>query len=49
MDWAYLMGLYRHYQNGHLFVAGGVANQPDLYMEVMRLIDQWVAKFSEKT
>lgn len=31
--------LYSHYQAGHLYRAGGVREQPALYMQVMRLID----------
>lgn len=42
------MGMYRHYQAGHLWAAGGVSDQPELYLQVMGLIDLWVAKFSEK-
>jgi hypothetical protein len=35
-DW---IALYGHYQNGHLYRAGGVEEQPAIYMAVMRLID----------
>jgi hypothetical protein len=31
--------LYMHYQAGHLFSAGGVSDQPALYLAAMRLID----------
>jgi hypothetical protein len=31
--------LYQHYQAGHLFAAGGIADQPALYLAAMRLID----------
>jgi hypothetical protein len=31
--------LYGHYQSGNLYRAGGVREQPALYMRVMRLID----------
>lgn len=33
------IGLYRHYEAGHLYFAGGVADQPAIYLTVMRLID----------
>ena len=47
-DWVELMGLFRHYRNGFLWADGGVSNQPALYMDAMRLIDQWVNTFSEQ-
>jgi hypothetical protein len=31
--------LYGHYTAGHLYQAGGVSDQPAIYMQVMRLID----------
>lgn len=31
--------LYRHYRDGHLLRAGGIEEQPALYLTVMRLID----------
>jgi hypothetical protein len=37
--------IYGHYANGHLYRAGGVADQPAIYMEIMRLIDGAVKEF----
>jgi hypothetical protein len=31
--------LYRHYAAGHLYCAGGVRDQPAIYLHVMRLIE----------
>ena len=31
--------LFRHYQSGHLYDSGGVAEQPALYLRVMRMIE----------
>lgn len=47
-DWPVLLRLFGHYRNGFLWVAGGISDQPDLYLESMKLIDAWVSKFSEK-
>lgn len=33
------LSLYPHYNAGHLFLPGGIADQPALFMAVMRLID----------
>lgn len=38
----YLFLLFRHYQRGHLALAGGVTDQPAPYMEAMALLDEWV-------
>jgi hypothetical protein len=32
------LDLYSHYAAGHLYEAGGVSDQPAIYMQVMRLI-----------
>ena len=31
--------LHRHYKNGHLLRAGGLTNQPRIYLQAMSLID----------
>ncbi|MGI9202673.1 MAG: hypothetical protein ACR2Q3_01615 [Woeseiaceae bacterium] len=31
--------LYRHYKNGHLVVAGGLVDQPRVYLQAMGVID----------
>lgn len=36
--------LYSHYHHGHLFNAGGIADQPAAYFEAMKLISIWVNK-----
>lgn len=33
------LSLYSHYAAGHLYQAGGIADQPALFMAAMRLID----------
>jgi hypothetical protein len=33
------IGLYNHYQAGHLYRAGGLREQPAIYMQIMRFID----------
>jgi hypothetical protein len=33
------ISLYSHYTSGHMYQSGGVADQPAIYMHVMRLID----------
>ena len=38
------ISLYVHYKAGFLAVAGGALDQPNAYMEGMRLIDSWVNK-----
>lgn len=35
---AFFLSLYPHYQAGHLLYAGGLADQPALYMEAMSVI-----------
>jgi len=35
----YLIGFYSHYKAGHLLVAGGISDQPALYLDAMQLID----------
>lgn len=34
-----MIGLYWHYKNGLLPVAGGILDQPDIYLNAMRVID----------
>lgn len=36
------ISLFQHYQGGHLYRAGGVSEQPALYLTVMRMIDRVV-------
>jgi len=33
--------LFRYYRDGHLWNAGGVADQPALYLEMMKTISYW--------
>lgn len=40
-DW---IALHAHYKAGFLAIAGGVLDQPNAYLEAMRLIDHWIAK-----
>jgi hypothetical protein len=35
---AFYLSLYPHYRAGHLLYAGGIADQPALFMEAMGLI-----------
>lgn len=37
----YLLKLHHHYQNGNLAVAGGVTDQPGLYLDAMQVIGSW--------
>lgn len=39
-----MLDLYRHYKNGYLPRAGGILDQPAVYMESMALIDSAVAR-----
>ena len=34
--------LFRHYQSGHLYCVGGIADQPAIYLSVMRMIESVV-------
>jgi hypothetical protein len=36
--------LFKHYRAGLLWAAGGISDQPAIYLEVMRLIDGAVRK-----
>ena len=38
------LDLYSHYVKGHLYRAGGVEDQPALYLEAMRIIAGYVAE-----
>lgn len=33
-----MLSFYEHYKNGHLAVAGGVLEQPSVYLDAMRVI-----------
>jgi len=46
-DWVALTRLYKHYQNGHLWDAGGLSEQPAIFLDLMSLIDQWVGKLRD--
>jgi hypothetical protein len=41
-DSHYLVGQYRHYKNGLLYVGGGVSEQPAVYTDAMELIDRLI-------
>lgn len=43
-DTAYLMELFSHYKAGHLCAAGGLMDQPVLYLDAMRVIDNAIAR-----
>lgn len=43
-DSCHLLSLYGHYKAGHLLRAGGISDQPHLYIESMRIIDGAVAQ-----
>lgn len=43
-DSCHLLELYGHYKAGHLWQAGGIADQPHLYIESMRVIDGAIAQ-----
>ena len=43
-DSDYLLSLYSHYKAGHLLAAGGLSDQPALYLDAMRVIDIAIAK-----
>jgi len=36
----YWIKLFKHYENGILAVAGGVLDQPSIYLEAMEIIQQ---------
>jgi hypothetical protein len=36
--------LYQHYEKGHLFIAGGVADQPHKYLLAMQMIGSEIEK-----
>jgi len=36
--------LFSHYKAGHLWCAGGVADQPAVYLEIMQTLTFWVDK-----
>ena len=38
------LSLYPHYEKGHLFVAGALADQPHLYLDVMSVIAQAITQ-----
>jgi hypothetical protein len=35
----YLFSLFRHYKAGHLLNAGGISDQPELYLNAMQIIE----------
>jgi hypothetical protein len=37
-DSCYLISLYNHYEKGQLLLSGGVADQPNVYLESMTKI-----------
>ncbi|MFS1525316.1 hypothetical protein ACL7TT_14595 [Microbulbifer sp. 2304DJ12-6] len=37
---ARLLHLHQHYRAGHLYVAGGIADQPNVYLEAMAVIER---------
>lgn len=39
--------LYSHYKDGHLYRSGGVAEQPAIYLEAMRVIQYAVGVFDD--
>ena len=39
----YLLDLHKHYIAGNLAVAGGVTDQPGVYLEAMAIITEWKA------
>jgi hypothetical protein len=43
------IALHAHYRAGFLAVAGGVLDQPNAYLEAMRLIDHWIAQDARKS
>lgn len=43
----FLINLFRHYKNGHLFEAGGVRNQPSWYLKGMAIIEGAMNKYRE--
>jgi hypothetical protein len=36
------IALFSHYRSGHLYSSGGIADQPAIYLNVMRLIESVV-------
>ncbi len=38
---SFYLDLYRHYRNGVLPVAGGLLDQPYVYMRAMTIIEEW--------
>lgn len=34
-----LLRMYGHYKNGHLLLAGGIAEQPYVFLEAMQVIE----------
>lgn len=42
----YLLDLHWHYLQGNLAVAGGVSEQPGIYLDAMNLITEWKANGS---
>ena len=43
-----MLDLYRHYKNGYLPVAGGIMDQPAVFMESMSIIDAAVIRAESK-
>ena len=43
-DSSHLLSLFGHYKAGHLMNAGGISDQPALYMDAMRVIDGAIAQ-----
>jgi hypothetical protein len=40
------IALYAHYQDGHLLEAGGIYQQPTIYLEAMRCIQFAIGTFN---
>lgn len=42
------IALFAHYREGNLWTAGGISNQPQIYLEAMNLIQYWSRKLQEQ-
>jgi len=38
--------LLTHYRAGHLWAGGGVSDQPQIYLDIMKTLEYWADKLS---
>lgn len=47
-DLPFWTALLQHYRAGHLWTGGGISEQPQIYLDVMKTLEHWVDKLTSK-